>query len=119
MIILMPMLRFGFEIGLLFVMLYAGIREIAIWAIALIIFRLFLSLLNRIQTIPDLLEEFQNIVAGIIICILKIASEVAIFFAIKEDIYISTNIAITLIVLMTFRNISDTASLLAIELDEV
>ena len=90
MILLMPILRLIFEIVLLFVMLYAGIRELSNLAIALIVFRLLLSFISRIFQIPDLLDEFEQIASGVIICVFKIALEVGIFFSLKEDISIST-----------------------------
>ena len=118
MIVFIPLLRLVFEILLLLVMLNVGIRELSTLAAVLIMLRLFLSFISRISQIPDLLDEFEMIASGVIICTLKIVLEVGIFFSLKEDINISMNFVIIILILMSLRNISDTWSLLAIELDE-
>ena len=118
MILLMPILRLIFEILLLVVMLYVGIRELATLAIVLIVLRLILSSISRILQIPYVLDEFDQIAWGIIICVLKIVLEVGIFFSLKEDISISTDFVGIIIILMILRNASEAWSLLAIEFDE-
>lgn len=118
MILLMPILRLIFELLLLFVMLYVGIRDLSGWAIILIIFRLVLSFLSRWHQIPYILDEFDRIFWGIIICLLKIFSEAGIFFLLTEDISISMDFVIIILFLMALRNASETWSLLAIELEE-
>ena len=115
---ILPFLRLVFEILLLFVMLDVGIRELSDWAIFLILFRLILSFFSRIRQILDFLEDSNKFVWGGIICVLKIISEVGIFFSLKEDINISTDIIGIILILMIFRNVSEAWSLLAIELEE-
>ena len=118
MILLMPFLRLAFEIALLVVILKAGIRELSSLAIFLIVLRLSVSFITRIFQIPDLLDDLDHILSGVITCILKIVLEVGILFAIKEDIDISMDFAIVILIFMSLRNISDTWSLLAIGVDE-
>lgn len=118
MILFMPFLRLVCEIVLLAVLLYAGIRELSYLGTGLIILRLGLSFLTRIRQIPDFLDVFSPRVEGVIICVLKIGLEVGIFFALREDINISMDVVILILFLMSLRNISDTWSLLEIELDE-
>ena len=118
MILFMPILRLGLEILLLVFMLKAGIRDLSDWAILLIVFRLSLSCISRIHQIPYLVDEDNKRIWGVTVCIFKILSEVGIFFSLKEDINISMNFVGIILFLMLLRNISDTWSLLAIELDE-
>ena len=116
--LIMPCLRLVFEVLLLVVLLKAGIRELSTLAIGLIVGRLFLSFSSRLHQIPDFLDESKQLEAGVVICIAKIALEVGIFFALKEDINISMDFITIILILMILRNISDTWSLLAIGLEE-
>ena len=115
---IMPFLRLICEVLLLVVMLYAGFRELSELAILLIVFRLCLSFVSRILQIPDFIEEEEKFAAGVIVGVLKIFSEVGIFFSVKEDINISTEIISIILFLMICRNVSEAWSLLAIEFDE-
>ena len=117
-VFILPFLRLVFEILLLAVMLGTGIRELSSLAISLIVFRLLLSFFTRIHQIPYLLEDADKFAWGVLICILKIASEVGIFLDVREDINISTNVIGTILILMIFRNVSEAWSLLAIQFDE-
>ena len=114
----MPFLKFLFETLLLFAMLDAGIRDLSNLAIGLIVTRLFLSFISRILRAPGFLDEFEMLASGITMCALKIFFEAGIFFSLKEDINISMDFAIAILLLMFLRNVSDAWSLLAIELDE-
>ncbi len=116
--VIMPGLRFAFEIGLLAVIQIEGIRELSPLATFLILSRLFLSFITRMSQLPGFLDGFNTIASRVIICIFKIVLEARIFFSLKEDINISTNVVIIILILMSLRNISDTCSLLAIDLDE-
>ena len=118
-LLIMPILRLIFEVLLLIVMLNAGIRDLSELAILLIVSRLVVSLISRMTQLPDVfLYKSSRILSGIIICLFKIALEAGIFFQIKEDINISLNFVIAILIFMVLRNVSDTWSLLAIELDE-
>ena len=116
MILLMPFLRLAFEILLLVVLINAGVRELSEWAIAFIIARLIVSFITRINQIPDFFDDPDASIAAL--CVLKIALEIGIFFAIREDITISTDIILLILLLMILRNISDTWSLIAIGSEE-
>ena len=114
----MALLKLAFEIALLLVMLKAGIRELSDWAIFLIALRLIVSFISRLFQIPGFLDESELVRWGVYTCFVKIALEALIFFAVKEDITISMDFVILILLLMFLRNISDTWSLLAIGLDE-
>ena len=114
-----PILKLGFEILLLVVVVNAGIRDLSDLAISLIVVRLVVSFSSRLAHTPYvLLDEFNRVVSGILICALKIALEVGIFLEIEGDINVSTDIIIAILFLMALRNVSDTWSLIAIEFDE-
>ncbi len=118
-VFIMPVLRLACEILLLVVMLNAGIRDLSEVAILLIVLRLVVSFISRMTHIPDVISDtFYRKLWGAGICIAKISLEVGIFVAVKEDINISLNFVIPILILMILRNISDTWSLLAIELEE-
>ena len=122
MIVFMSVLRWIFELGILFFMLDAGIRKLPGSAIVFIVLRLGLGCLSRIFQKPGLLDRFEHILLGVYTCFVKIYFEAVIFLSIrediKEDINIQTSVIIAILLFIVLRNISDTWSLLAIEFDE-
>lgn len=114
-------LRLACELALLAVIAFLGIRDLSWLACLLIMLRLLVSHISRMIQLPNVFsDKFNRILSRVIICISKIALEVGIFFSLKlkGGINISTEIVITILLLMVFRNISDTWSLLATELEE-
>lgn len=120
MVIFVHFLRFVFEIGLLIVMITEEIYELPALAILLIILRLFVGFISRILRIPHFLDEFESIIAGIVICLVKIGLEVWTSISIIrfKDIDVSTYSLLIILGLMTFRNVSDAVSL-TMELEEL
>ena len=117
-ILLTPILKIIFEFALLYIVLSQGIRELSSVAIICISLRLIVSLIHRFVRIPYMLDEYDIIIYSVGICIAKIVLETSIFYIVHEDLSISIYVAIGIVLCMLFRNVSDTWSLLSIDLEE-
>ena len=120
MVIFVHLFRLALEIALLIFMITEEIYELPELAVLLIMLRLFVGFVGRLQRIPYLFDEFENIIWGIIICLVKIGLEIGTSISIvkSKDIDVSTYSLLIILGLMTFRNVSDAVSL-AMELEEL
>ena len=115
---LRSLVRFAIE-GILLVFVWKlDIRGLSNEAFVFIVFRLLVSFLSRILQRPDFLDNDEKFKWGGLIFFWKVFSEVGIFISVTADINISMGMIVSIIILILFRNVSETCSLLAIEFYE-